>query len=442
MGHFPFYIYITIKRDHYMQITDMNKISYKPVSFGKQSVNFAKFDSVPDKFEKTKNDDEEKEKKPNLFQRIKHKLSSMTSQEWVNVALITSAVVSVGYLVGQSDGWKNFSNGTKNKIKNMKLPGGKEFGETKFGQWLFKNTVNSGKLEKYNPNASGIKMDDLVGDHMTEAKNEMLDRIRYFADPESAKKYGIKKMDGILLSGPPGNGKTELVKAMCNEHNLTMYSTNCADLGSTYQKESQTFAKNAFEEVYQLGEQAKKTGKPVVFFLDECDAIFKNRNNSHLAEDSKDTVNVLLPLIQEASDHNVLLIGASNIIDGIDAAVQRPGRFKNIVLENPKINDAAKIFACKFNKVPKEVISQNLLQSGRIERIFMDEVNKSGISREQLNSALSGAKLTDMIESTKKSAWVEQGTIDESKIRIYIKDVLGKVEKELKEAKPALPFAF
>ena len=420
----------------------MNKNSYKPVSFGKQSVNFAKFDSVPDKFEKTKKEDEEKEKKPNLLQRIKNKISSMNSQEWVNVAIITSAVVSAGYLVGQSDGWKNFSNGTKNQIKNMKLPGGKELGETKFGQWLFNHSYKDIPMEKLKPDSSGIKMNDLVGDHMTEAKNEMCDRIRYFADPESAKKYGIKKMDGILLSGPPGNGKTELVKAMCNEYDLTMYSVNCSDLGSTYQNETQKNTKAIFENVYQLGDQAKKTSKPVVLFLDECDAIFKNRNNSHVSEDNKDAVNAILDTITHASEHNVLLIGASNILDNIDSAISRPGRFKNIHMNNPSVEDAAKIFACKFNKVPKEVISQNLLQSGRIENIFMDEVNKSGISKDKIDGALSGAKLTDMIESTKKSAWVEQGTIDESKIRIYIKDVLGKVEKELKEAKPALPFAF
>ena len=79
MGHSFFYIYVTIKRDRYMQITDMNKNSYKPVSFGKQSVNFAKFDSVPDKFEKTKKEDEEKEKKPNLLQRIIESFSQNSS---------------------------------------------------------------------------------------------------------------------------------------------------------------------------------------------------------------------------------------------------------------------------------------------------------------------------------------------------------------------------
>lgn len=399
-----------------------NKFLYtNNLVFGNQNPSIGKLSPQPDKFEKQKDNEDEKETKPSLTQKIKDKIDSLGSHDWLTIILCTTAIISAAIMIGQTDGWHNFVQGTKNKIKGIKLPGGKEFGDTQVGQWMFKKSVNTGNLQKINPNPKGIKMDDLVGVHMNEAKKEMLERVEYFKDPENAKKYGIKKMDGILLSGPPGNGKTELVKSLCNENDLTMYSVNCANLGSSYQNQTQQNTKAIFEEVYQLGDSNKKSGKPIVLFLDECDAIFKNRDNIKVSEDNKDAVNAILDTIMHASEHNVMLIGASNKLGNMDAAVIRPGRFKNIILGNPNIDDAGRIFSCKFNKIPKDVVSSELLTSGKIEKIFSEELQKAKVS----NHVLSGADLTDMIDSAKKAAWHENGVIDESKIRTFIRQTIN-----------------
>lgn len=139
---------------------------------------------------------------------------------------------------------------------------------------------------------------------------------------------GIKPPKGILLSGPPGCGKTLLAKAIATESQLNFISIKGPALLSKYVGESE----KAVREVFRKARQAA----PCIVFFDEIDALIPTRSagasDSHVAE------RVLSQFLSELDGveelNGVLILGATNRPDMIDPAILRPGRF-DAVLEMP-----------------------------------------------------------------------------------------------------------
>ena len=133
--------------------------------------------------------------------------------------------------------------------------------------------------------------------------------------PELMKRYNLKPIKGILLFGPPGTGKTYVVKAAANEFGLNLYSLSGAEL---------------LKEPYRAAAKIKATfgtardNKPSLIFIDEIDSIGQSR----------DKFNLLSQLLQEMDgikENSVLVIGATNAPHLLDPALLRPGRFDKII---------------------------------------------------------------------------------------------------------------
>lgn len=161
------------------------------------------------------------------------------------------------------------------------------------------------------------------------------------------KQAGIKPPKGILLSGPPGCGKTLLGKAIATESRVNFISVKGPALMSKYVGESE----RGVREIFKTARQAA----PCIIFLDETEALLPVRgaggSDSHVSERVLSQFLAELDGIEELK--GVLVLGATNRLDIMDPAVLRPGRFDEIVeILLPDQQERQEIFAVHLRGKP------------------------------------------------------------------------------------------
>jgi transitional endoplasmic reticulum ATPase len=167
--------------------------------------------------------------------------------------------------------------------------------------------------------------------------------------PHVFEQAGTRPPKGILLSGPPGCGKTLLAKAIANESKVNFISVKGPALLSKYVGESE----QGIREVFRKARQAS----PCIIFFDEIDALLPARGNgssdSHVSERVLSQFLAELDGIEELK--GVLVLGATNRSDILDAAVLRPGRFDEVVeIPLPDERDREEIFRVHLRNKPLE----------------------------------------------------------------------------------------
>jgi transitional endoplasmic reticulum ATPase len=191
-----------------------------------------------------------------------------------------------------------------------------------------------------------VRWEDVGG--LSEVKSRLIEAVewplRYAHLFEQA---GIKPPKGILVSGPPGCGKTLLAKAVANESKVNFISVKGPALLSKYVGESE----RGIREVFHKARQAA----PCIIFFDEIDALLPTRSagssDSHVSERVLSQFLAELDGIEEL--RGVLVLGATNRMDMLDPAVIRPGRFDEIVeIPLPSQDDRREIFSIHLKKKP------------------------------------------------------------------------------------------
>ena len=153
---------------------------------------------------------------------------------------------------------------------------------------------------------------------------EELQRVREMVElplrhPELFQRLGIEPPKGVLLHGPPGCGKTLLVRAVANESEANFFSINGPEIMSKFYGESEARLREIFQQAQQ--------NSPSIIFIDELDAIAPKREEV-TGEVERRVVAQLLALMDGLSGRgNVIVIGATNRPGALDPALRRPGRF-------------------------------------------------------------------------------------------------------------------
>jgi transitional endoplasmic reticulum ATPase len=190
-----------------------------------------------------------------------------------------------------------------------------------------------------------VTLDD-VGD-MAEVKQTLTESVLWpLTYPDTFARLGVQPPRGVLLYGPPGCGKTYLVKAIAGTGKANVLSVKGAELLSKWVGESE----RAVRELFRRAREAA----PTLVFLDEVDALAPTRGQ---ATDGGTTDRVVAALLTELdgveSLRNVVVIGATNRPDLIDPALLRPGRLERLVYVPPPDAEArAAILRASSRNVP------------------------------------------------------------------------------------------
>jgi transitional endoplasmic reticulum ATPase len=191
----------------------------------------------------------------------------------------------------------------------------------------------------------GLSLDD-VGD-MAPVKEVLTESVLWpLTYPDTFARLGVQPPRGVLLYGPPGCGKTYLVKAIAGTGKANVLSVKGAELLSKWVGESE----RAVRELFRRAREAA----PTLVFLDEVDALAPVRGQ---ASDGGTTDRVVASLLTELdgveSLRNVVVIGATNRPDLVDPALLRPGRLERLVYVPPPDAPArAAILAAAARTVP------------------------------------------------------------------------------------------
>ena len=222
-----------------------------------------------------------------------------------------------------------------------------------------------------------LHFEDVIG--APDAKRELAYFVEYLKNPMKYMRRGLRAPKGILLYGPPGTGKTMLAKAMAGESDVTFITAE----GNQFLKR---FVGEGPDAVHALFNTARKYA-PSILFIDEIDAIGKNRN----ANSTVDTSDVLTAFLTEMDGFNtdttkpVFVLAATNFTieqtgsKSLDPALLR--RFdRKILVDLPDKDERKKFLELKLKKNPALKISA--------EQIENTAIRSTGMSLAELDSVI------------------------------------------------------
>ena len=186
---------------------------------------------------------------------------------------------------------------------------------------------------------------DVAG--VDEAKNDLVEVVEFLKTPGKFQRLGGRIPRGVLLVGPPGTGKTLIARAVAGEASVPFFSIS----GSEF---VEVLVGVGASRVRDLFEQAKKAA-PSIIFIDEIDAVGRQRGSSINSNDEREqTLNQLLVEMDGFDTRQaVVVIGATNRPDGLDKALLRPGRFdRRVTVERPDWNGRLAILKIHSRDVP------------------------------------------------------------------------------------------
>jgi cell division protease FtsH len=180
--------------------------------------------------------------------------------------------------------------------------------------------------QQIKPDSSGsVRWQDVAG--VEEAKDEMREVVEFLRDPKRFRRLGARVPKGILLHGPPGTGKTLLAKAVANESNARFFAQSASSF-------VEMFAGLGAARIRRLFRQARKQA-PAIVFIDELDAVGATRGRDISGEKDQTLNQLLVELDGFGGSDEVVVIAASNLLEKLDPALLRPGRFDRQIFVTP-----------------------------------------------------------------------------------------------------------
>jgi transitional endoplasmic reticulum ATPase len=173
--------------------------------------------------------------------------------------------------------------------------------------------------DEYLQDPPELDFDDVGG--MSELKQTLTDKVIDPLDrPELYEEYDLGVVNGILLHGPPGTGKTYITEALAGKLGYNFIDVTPSDLTSS-------LVGQAADNVADLFEVARDN-QPCLVFIDEIDAVASARSGgAQKTQSERQMVNQLLEELTEIQSEDVVVVGATNLLSEVDDAIKRSGRF-------------------------------------------------------------------------------------------------------------------
>ncbi len=170
-----------------------------------------------------------------------------------------------------------------------------------------------------------VEWQDIAG--VDEAKAELIEVVEFLRDPKPFHRLGARVPQGVLLHGPPGTGKTLLAQAVAHESGAQFFSQSASSF-------VEMFAGLGAARIRRLFNEARKA-EPAVIFIDELDAVGAKRGSDNNSEREQTLNQLLVEMDGFSSTDQVVVMAASNLLEKLDKALLRPGRFDRQVFVSP-----------------------------------------------------------------------------------------------------------
>lgn len=238
---------------------------------------------------------------------------------------------------------------------------------------------------------------------MDDLKRQLIaDVINPLKHPDNFKKFKVSIPNGIILFGPPGCGKTFIIRKLAEELGYNFFEVKHSDLATPYIHGSVSNIGKVFA--------TAKANAPCLLFFDEISGLIPNRKNLQDASSYKEEeIDEFLIQLNDAADNRILVVGATNYIERLDPAAIRPGRFDKKIFVPPPDFEARKA----------------LFKMGLSNRPF-----DKNIDFKHLADITEGFTAADIIEDVVESAARAAANLDRSLINQEL------VEKEIERIRP------
>ncbi len=257
------------------------------------------------------------------------------------------------------------------------------------------------KAKLYNKDTPKVTFNDVAG--VDEAKQELTEIVDFLRNPQKYKAMGARTPKGVLMIGPAGTGKTLLARATAGEANVAFFSM----AGSEFMEMLVGVGASRVRDLFNTSKKAQ----PAIIFIDEIDAIGRQRGNGLMGghDEREQTLNqILVEMDGFTPNEQIVVMAATNRPDVLDPALVRPGRFdRRVSLELPDVEGRKEILTIhakgkpftkdvNWDKVAKRTVGfsgadlENMLNEAAI---LAARLNKKAIDVDDLEEAATKVKI-------------------------------------------------